>query len=1705
MKHFYAFLVLLLIGNLGFGQVIDDDFEDGDLSGWGQGSAFHWINSSTNPITGSRSLKHNLSGTSGSSYIAYNTSALDIANQDTSWQFNLANGNWDPSGGNKFWIYLAANEFNINSNSVDGYAVGVNLTGTSDILTLWKVTNGSADGAIVTSTFNWDANDTVGIKVIRTAAGNWELLIDTDGGFDNLVSQGTGINNDYTFNNFFGLSFEFSSTRAGLLWMDDVLVESIVVSGPANPDALAANASSSTQIDLTYDDNDPGNNATGDNVVIVFNTDNNFDTPTGTPTVGNFFGDDEILVVGLGADPDPVFNHTGLTEGTTYYYRAYSYDNTEYSIGLSADAMTPCTTVNSFPFTEGFEGGALPSCWSQEYETGATDWIYTDGDSNVLSANTGSFNAQFYNTGGDQTKLISPALNLSGVSNPTLSFWHAQVDWSGDQDELRVYYKTSAGGTWTIIPGQEFTSSIGSWTQESVLLPNPSSDYYIAFDAIGNYGRGVVVDDVVVAAGVAPNDSDTEVYDPTFQLGTTTITAASSTTSGTAFDAFGFEVVDLGTADGLPTNITTMRFVPGPNNTAGWSDHIQGITVYDENLVDYTPTTTITDTEIILDFGTPISITDGTSLEFVLGFYLNTTNIVDSSVIQFQIDSASNGFAANISGSGFADPFLLGDIVSNDIIVDVYVTELVFSQQPSNTFVNAIMTPDVTVSAVDINGNIDTSYDLDIEITSTGTLTGNPVTATPVDGVATFTGLTHTAIGTALVITADDDLYPTINSNTFDIEEPPATYNGVGVFEKITSLAQLTDGYYVIVEAGDEWAMNNTHNGTYLSRASVTPVDDLITNPDVSIVWSIQTDGSGKTIYNDVTAKFVSYTGSSNNVQVVDNVSSNNQRWNFSYSSGNFIASNAAVTARDLQYNSGAPRFACYTGSQEDLLLYKFVESEDAILSAVPGELINLNYIETQGPSLDQELAVSGANLDNSDVILTLGGNNFELSLDQTTYSNTITLTNFDGTETSIFVRLKENLISNDYNDTLTISGGDADDITVTLQGTVLELFNLPYFNGLRNQVDWDEALAFDFEFNGTSFETSSEGYIKMPINSDIITAPINFSLYNFLEVEFDLTTFGGSSGQELTVFVSNNGIDYTGLDAFSVPGSYDTFTQIIDVTAFSATNGRIKFEITGGSNETRFRDLNIKFFEKYMFDGTDWSPSDPNGVATASDNIIITSGDAIISSNTSINTVTINPGASLTIDAVATLTVADNFTLESVSNSYSSLILDGTITGTVNYSRHINTTASTTGNDLISAPLTGQTFTSFVDANSNIVSNNDNSLYLFGPFEKPTNEYITYSSSETATLDPAIGYRAASTDDGNFIFTGTVNKTDKAIPIVSSGTGNTEWNLIGNPYPSYITLSEFLSQNGSVFTIERSGVYGYGGDASTGWTIWNQAFSDFNPDALIAPGQGFLVTSKSASETVNFTTGMRSSGDTDDFIEDERSSTVINISQLKLQITNSTKMFNTDFYFNDTATLGLNPGYDSGLLGSVDDFALYSHLVEENTGLALGIQTLNNTNLSTEVIIPLGVNANQGEQLTFSIAESTLASSVNVYLEDNLANTSTLLTTGDYILTPNTNLSGTGRFFLRFTEEALSTVENSFNNLNIYTSKATKEIVVNGQLAENTMCNIYDVQGRLVSTTQLNYTTLENRINISTVSTGIYIVKLQSNNLEKTQKLIIE
>ena len=259
-----------------------------------------------------------------------------------------------------------------------------------------------------------------------------------------------------------------------------------------------AKAASSSQINLTWT-----NNSAGNSVIIARNTSATFGTPVSgtTYTPGTALsGGGEIIYAGSAES----FDDTGLSASTPYYYQIWATDGTNYSEPATVSASTACSSVSSPLFSEGFEGG-LSSCWEQEHILNEKDWaIQTGGykgNNNALeplTAHTGTKNACLFSGGWTSytTKLITPPINISAAAKPTLKFWHTQSSWSGRQDILRVYYRTSLTDTWKQLA--IYTNSITSWTLETIDLPNPSSAYYIAFETNTNYGYGVCLDDIEV-------------------------------------------------------------------------------------------------------------------------------------------------------------------------------------------------------------------------------------------------------------------------------------------------------------------------------------------------------------------------------------------------------------------------------------------------------------------------------------------------------------------------------------------------------------------------------------------------------------------------------------------------------------------------------------------------------------------------------------------------------------------------------------------------------------------------------------------------------------------------------------------------------------------------------------------------------------------------------------------------------------------------------------------------------------------------------------------------------------------------------------------------------------------------------------------------------------------------------------------------------
>lgn len=158
--------------------------------------------------------------------------------------------------------------------------------------------------------------------------------------------------------------------------------------------------------------------------------------------------------------------------------------------------------IASYPWTETFEeGSATIDDWSQVHVAGTNNWIFAmgAGGGSVSSAYEGSKNARFTSTSGGpyQTRLVTPMLDLSSITNPVLSFWYAQEYRTPDQNELKVYYRTNPLANWVQLYHDDQNRM--TWTQKNLRLPDGSSTYQVAFEGIDRMGQANVLDHVSVS------------------------------------------------------------------------------------------------------------------------------------------------------------------------------------------------------------------------------------------------------------------------------------------------------------------------------------------------------------------------------------------------------------------------------------------------------------------------------------------------------------------------------------------------------------------------------------------------------------------------------------------------------------------------------------------------------------------------------------------------------------------------------------------------------------------------------------------------------------------------------------------------------------------------------------------------------------------------------------------------------------------------------------------------------------------------------------------------------------------------------------------------------------------------------------------------------------------------------------------------------
>ncbi len=221
----------------------------------------------------------------------------------------------------------------------------------------------------------------------------------------------------------------------------------------------------------------------------------------------------------IGTSTSTSYNVTGLTAATTYSFTVRAKDaagnisNSSNTVSVTTlpNASTGCSsTVTSFPYSEGFESGL--GAWTQ---SSSDDMDWTRDASGTPSSGTGPSSAaegSYYmyieasspNYPSKVGILEGPCFNLSGLTNPTVSFQYHM--YGAAMGTLKLEARANGSSTWTTIWTKSGDQG-NAWQTATVSLASYSTVQLRFNNTTGtNYTGDATIDDISVSATVTnPN------------------------------------------------------------------------------------------------------------------------------------------------------------------------------------------------------------------------------------------------------------------------------------------------------------------------------------------------------------------------------------------------------------------------------------------------------------------------------------------------------------------------------------------------------------------------------------------------------------------------------------------------------------------------------------------------------------------------------------------------------------------------------------------------------------------------------------------------------------------------------------------------------------------------------------------------------------------------------------------------------------------------------------------------------------------------------------------------------------------------------------------------------------------------------------------------------------------------------------------------
>ncbi len=211
------------------------------------------------------------------------------------------------------------------------------------------------------------------------------------------------------------------------------------------------------------------------------------------------------------------YNYAGLTYGTTYYWQVTPYNNNGTATNCPVWSFTVRgdPTITSYPYTVDFEGGSIPTWWTQDTNDDM-DWTLQTGSTS--SSNTGPTADHTSGSGSYIYTEASGNLNMTAnietrpfdLTNngyPVLAFWYHMYGQSMGTLNIDVYSHTN--NTWTdgffTISGDQGDQ----WTEQQVDLTTfVGQTVHIRFRGVtgDNYYSDMAIDDVSMLNLIPPDD-----------------------------------------------------------------------------------------------------------------------------------------------------------------------------------------------------------------------------------------------------------------------------------------------------------------------------------------------------------------------------------------------------------------------------------------------------------------------------------------------------------------------------------------------------------------------------------------------------------------------------------------------------------------------------------------------------------------------------------------------------------------------------------------------------------------------------------------------------------------------------------------------------------------------------------------------------------------------------------------------------------------------------------------------------------------------------------------------------------------------------------------------------------------------------------------------------------------------------------------------